>query len=94
MLDNFSPNQWALQKYFEDFQPQKVNNWEDLENYLTAFVQKLLVLAPERLLQVAYRLDLPEKEFTTAFYEQNIPQIVAIILKKEKQRLEWRKKYQ
>lgn len=86
-------NHWALQKYFEDFQPKNAYTWEELEKYLTEFVQKLLSYSPERLLQVAYRLDLPEKEFTEAFYQQNVAKIVAIILKKEKQRLEWRKKY-
>ena len=94
MKEDFYDNSWALQKYFEDFQPKNVYTWEELEKYLTEFVQKLLLSAPERLLQVAYRLDLPEKEFVEAFYEHNIQEIVAIMLKKEKQRLEWRKKYQ
>lgn len=84
---------WALQKYFPDFEQQIIANREDLETYLKNLVQKLLAEAPERLLQAAYRLDLPEKEFAEAFYNQNINDIVSIILKKEKQRLEWRKKY-
>jgi hypothetical protein len=94
MNEEFGDNTWALQKYFEDFQPKNIHTWQDLESYLTEFVRKLLTFAPERLLQVAYRLDLPEKEFAEAFYKQDVAQIVGIILKKEKQRLEWRKKYQ
>lgn len=93
MKENFYENQWALQKYFEDFQPKNVYTWEELEKYLTEFVQKLLNNAPERLLQVAYRFDLPEEDFREAFCQQNTQKIVAIILKKERQRLEWRKKY-
>lgn len=94
MQENLAKNQWILQKYFEDFQPQNIYTWENLEVYLRDFVRKLLSQNPERLLQVAYRLDLPENEFAEAFYKQDTQKIVEIILKKEKQRLEWRKKYQ
>ena len=94
MQEDLSKNQWALQKHFDEFQPKNIYTWEDLEVYLSGFVQKMFLNAPEQLLQVAYRLDLPEKEFTEAFYKQDIKEIVAIMLKKEKQRLEWRKKYQ
>ncbi|GAB4128061.1 MAG: hypothetical protein OHK0045_16450 [Raineya sp.] len=94
MQEDLSRQEWVLKKYFEDFQPKNIYTWDDLEGYLTNFVQKMLLHSPENLLQVAYRLDLPEKEFTEAFYKQDIKQIVCIIIRKEKQRLEWRKKYQ
>ncbi|MDW8296330.1 MAG: hypothetical protein RMJ97_05525 [Raineya sp.] len=82
-----------LQKNCEEFSPQNLHSWEDLRNYLLHWVQNLLQKAPERLLQVAYRLDLPENEFSEAFAKQDSPRIVEIMLQRELKRLEFRKKY-
>lgn len=67
--------------------------WEKLEYYLAIQVKNFIKNAPERLLQIAYRLDLPEQEFKEAFSKQDVSKIVEIILKREQKRLEFRKNY-
>lgn len=93
MLQDLELLQNHLQKHCEDFTPQALLSWEELRNYLLFFVKNLLHKAPERLLQVAYRLDLPENEFSEAFAKQDVEKIVEIILQRELKRLEFRKKY-
>ncbi|MDX1904688.1 MAG: hypothetical protein SFU27_11060 [Thermonemataceae bacterium] len=83
----------SIHTYFEEVEPQNNDNWEDLEKKMIEFIHILLDKQPERLLQAAYRLDLPEKSFSKAFYEHNAEKIVELILQKEQQRLFFRKKY-
>ncbi len=93
MLQDLEFLQNHLQKHCEDFTPQALLSWEELRKYLLFFVKNLLQKAPERLLQVAYRLDLPENEFSEAFAKQDTEKIVEIILQRELKRLAFRKKY-
>lgn len=93
MLQDLALLQSYLQKHCEDFTPQTLLSWEELRNYLLFFVKNLLQKAPERLLQVAYRLDLPENEFSEAFAKQDTEKIVEIILQRELKRLKFYKKY-
>jgi len=83
----------SIHSYWNDALPQVNNSWEELEENLQKFIAYLLQKYPERLLQAAYRLDLPEKSFTEAFYNQDIQRIMELILEREKKRLFFRKKY-
>jgi hypothetical protein len=83
----------SIHSYWEDALPQESFSWNDLEDNLQKFIAYLLQKFPERLLQAAYRLDLPEKSFTEAFYNQDVHKITELILEREKKRLYFRKKY-
>ncbi len=83
----------SIHSYWDDALPEENFSWEDLEGNLKKFITYLLQKSPERLLQAAYRLDLPEKDFTEAFYNQNTNRITELVLEREKKRLYFRKKY-
>lgn len=83
----------SIHSYWDDALPEENFSWEDLEGNLKKFIAHLLQKSPERLLQAAYRLDLPEKDFEEAFYNQNTNRITELVLEREKKRLYFRKKY-
>ena len=83
----------SIHSYWDDALPQESFSWDDLEENLRKFIAHLLQKFPERLLQAAYRLDLPEKSFTEAFYNQDINKITSLVLEREQKRLYFRKKY-
>jgi hypothetical protein len=83
----------AVHLYWEDALPESYDSLDDLQEHLRLFISYLLEKQPERLLQAAYRLDLPEKKFTEAFYRQDATQIALLILEREQKRIFFRKKY-
>lgn len=93
MASNLTLIQDSIHTYWDDALPQENTSWRELEENLQKFIAHLLQKFPERLLQAAYRLDLPEQLFTDAFYNQDAQKIKDLILEREKKRLFFRKKY-
>ncbi len=67
----------SLQKYFED--DVKASNYDQLKEWLTSEIVKLLLNDMEKLLNILYRIDVNEKKVKEVF-AQNNPKIIAPIL--------------
>jgi uncharacterized protein YjgD (DUF1641 family) len=67
----------SLQKYFDD--DIKASNYDQLKEWLTSEIVKLLLNDMEKLLNILYRIDVNEKKVKEVF-AQNNPQMIAPIL--------------
>ena len=67
----------SLQKYFDD--DIKASNYDQLKEWLTSEIIKLLMNDMEKLLNILYRIDVNEKKVKEVF-AQNNPQIIAPLL--------------
>lgn len=85
----------SLQKYFDD--DIKASNLEQLKQWLTSEIIKLLMNDMEKLLNILYRIDVNEKKVKDIF-AQNNPKLIApllaeLIVERETGKAETRIKY-
>lgn len=83
----------SLENYWHEYQFSS-DSWQALEKNLQMAVTALFQQNPQRLVQIAYQLDLSEKHFLEAFGTQNVTAITHLMIEREKLRLFLRKKYQ
>lgn len=73
------------------------NAYEKLIKLLTPFIQNLLNNEFERLLQLMYRIDVPETKFNQALGQANpndiAPQIARLVIDRQLQKVKIREKY-
>ncbi len=66
---------------------------EELKEALTKQLERYLQEDIEGLIQIAYRIDLPEAPFDWALSHGNAPAIAELIITRELQKLAFRQKY-
>lgn len=78
-------------------QSSLIDGYEALIAQLTPFIQALLNDEFERLLQLMYRIDVPEAQFSQALGQANpddiAPAIAQLIVKRQLQKVQTREKY-
>jgi hypothetical protein len=67
----------SLQKYFDD--DIKASDHEQLKEWLTSEIVKLLMCNMEKLLNILYRIDVNEKKVKEIFAQSN-PKLIAPLL--------------
>jgi hypothetical protein len=86
---DFFSTQWDLE--------QKPSKWKEFIEILRNRVQELYQNEPEKLLQILYRLDVPEEQFIYATQLENfndkIDYLTQKIVERELKRYEFRKNY-
>ena len=85
----------SLQKYFDE--DIKASNLEQLREWLTSEIIKLLMNDMEKLLNVLYRIDVNEKKVKEIFAQSNpkliAPSLAELIIEREIGKAESRIKY-
>ena len=75
----------------------KTDAYEELVKLLTPFIQTLLNDEFEKLLQLMYRIDIPESGFNQALGQANpgdiAPQIARLVIDRQLQKIKIREKY-
>lgn len=90
----FSSTQ-SLQKYFDD--DIKASNLDQLKEWLTSEIIKLLMDDMEKLLNILYRIDVNEKKVKEIFAQHNpkliAPSLAELIIEREIGKAETRIKF-
>ncbi len=85
----------SLQKYFDD--DIKASNLDQLKDWLTSEIIKLLMDDMEKLLNILYRIDVNEKNVKEIFAQSNpkliAPSLAELIIEREIGKAETRIKY-
>ncbi len=85
----------SLQKYFDD--DIKASNLEQLKEWLTSEIIKLMMNDMEKLLNILYRIDVNEKKVKEVFAQHNpkliAPSLAELIIEREMGKAETRIKY-
>jgi len=85
----------SLQKYFDD--NIKASNLEQLKEWLTSEIIKLMMNDMEKLLNILYRIDVNEKKVKEVFAQHNpkliAPNLAELIIEREMGKAETRMKY-
>ncbi len=85
----------SLQKYFDD--DIKASNLEQLKEWLTSEIIKLMMNDMEKLLNILYRIDVNEKKVKEVFAQHNpkliAPNLAELIIEREMGKAESRIKY-
>ena len=85
----------SLQKYFDD--DIKASNYEQLKEWLTSEIVKLLLNDMEKLLNILYRIDVNERKVKEVFAQNNpsliAPKLAELLIQREIGKAESRIKY-
>ena len=85
----------SLQKYFDN--DIRASNLDQLKEWLTSEIIKLLMHDMEKLLNILYRIDVNEKKVKEAFAQKNpkniAPALAELMVEREFRKAETRLKY-